>query len=229
MKNLNHILGYIPGFLSQREAELLYKIAHDKAGNIIEIGSLHGRSTVVLAEAIKDSDKSGKVFAIDPGYMDIQSLVNFQKNISHFGVDKYIQPITISSEEANKNWHDPVDFLWIDGDHTYKGAELDFLLWEPYLKIGGIIAYHDVTFNHPDVRKVVAKYIFRSRKFKKVGFVDGIAFATKCKRNSLWDLVQSLYVLFIKNLVTSSLYIKPPRVAKELIKPIVRKISRSSY
>ena len=110
-----------------------------------------------------------------------------------------------------------------------KMAETDFLLWEPHLREGGIVAYHDATFNYPDVRKIVSKYILKSRKFKNAGFIDNILFATKCRRNSLKDIVESLYILFLKNMVTSSIYIKPPRFAKELIKPLVRKFSRSSY
>jgi len=228
-KNLNYILDHIPGFLSEREANFLYNVAHKKGGTIVEIGSLYGRSTAVLAEALKNSDKKGRVYAIDPQYFDDSALGQLKNNLNKYGVDGFVEIMVATSEEASKDWSKPVDFLWIDGDHSYKMAETDFLLWEPYLREGGMIAYHDATFNYPDVRKVVSKYILRSRKFRKAGFIDNILFATKCKRSSLKDLAESLYTLSLKNMVTSSIYIKPPRFVKELIKPLVRKFSRSNY
>lgn len=37
----------------------------------------------------------------------------------------------------------PYDFLFIDGDHTYKVAKSDFEMYAPLVRPGGIIAFHD--------------------------------------------------------------------------------------
>lgn len=37
-----------------------------------------------------------------------------------------------------------LDFLFIDGDHTYDGVKHDFEAFLPYVKEGGIIAFHDI-------------------------------------------------------------------------------------
>jgi predicted O-methyltransferase YrrM len=37
-----------------------------------------------------------------------------------------------------------VDFLFIDGDHTYKGVKKDFEGYSPLVREGGIIAFHDI-------------------------------------------------------------------------------------
>lgn len=39
-----------------------------------------------------------------------------------------------------------LDFLFIDGDHSYDGVRRDFLDYAPYVRPGGLIAFHDV---HP--------------------------------------------------------------------------------
>jgi predicted O-methyltransferase YrrM len=44
----------------------------------------------------------------------------------------------------------PVDFLFIDGDHTYEGARRDFELYSPFVKPGGIVAFHDVIKHRTD-------------------------------------------------------------------------------
>ena len=37
-----------------------------------------------------------------------------------------------------------IDFLFIDGDHTYEGVKKDFKMYSPLVKNGGIIAFHDI-------------------------------------------------------------------------------------
>jgi predicted O-methyltransferase YrrM len=37
-----------------------------------------------------------------------------------------------------------LDFLFIDGDHTYDGVKNDYLLYSPLVNKGGIIAFHDI-------------------------------------------------------------------------------------
>lgn len=46
---------------------------------------------------------------------------------------------------------EPIDFLFIDGDHTYDGVRRDFELWSPLVCPGGVVALHD-TWKNPDGR-----------------------------------------------------------------------------
>ncbi len=43
-----------------------------------------------------------------------------------------------------------IDFLLIDGDHTYKGVRKDFEMYSPLVRKGGLIVLHDILF-HPHV------------------------------------------------------------------------------
>jgi len=38
---------------------------------------------------------------------------------------------------------EPIDFLFIDGDHSYEGVQTDWNLWTPLIGAGGIVALHD--------------------------------------------------------------------------------------
>ena len=42
----------------------------------------------------------------------------------------------------------PLDYLFIDGDHRYEGVKKDFELYAPLVRRGGIIAFHDIA-EHP--------------------------------------------------------------------------------
>jgi cephalosporin hydroxylase len=41
----------------------------------------------------------------------------------------------------------PIDFLWIDGDHSADGVRRDLDMYAPLVRRGGIVALHDI---HPD-------------------------------------------------------------------------------
>jgi len=37
-----------------------------------------------------------------------------------------------------------LDFLFIDGDHTYEGVKKDFEMYSPLVRRGGVVAFHDI-------------------------------------------------------------------------------------
>ncbi len=65
----------------------------------------------------------------------------------------------------------PLDYLFIDGDHRYDGVKLDFEMYGPLVRKGGLIAFHDIVEGLPDAvggvprlwREVKSQY--RHREF----------------------------------------------------------------
>ncbi|MEM7682321.1 MAG: class I SAM-dependent methyltransferase [Planctomycetota bacterium] len=47
---------------------------------------------------------------------------------------------------------DPVDFAFIDGDHSYEGVTQDFAMYGPLVRPGGLIAFHDILPRHGATR-----------------------------------------------------------------------------
>ena len=39
---------------------------------------------------------------------------------------------------------EPLDYLFLDGDHTYEGVRRDFQMYAPLVRAGGMIAFHDI-------------------------------------------------------------------------------------
>jgi predicted O-methyltransferase YrrM len=39
---------------------------------------------------------------------------------------------------------EPLDYLFLDGDHTYDGVRRDFEMYAPLVRSGGIVAFHDI-------------------------------------------------------------------------------------
>lgn len=47
----------------------------------------------------------------------------------------------------------PIDLLFIDGDHSYDGCKLDYQMYSPLVRPGGLIAFHDIV-DTPFMRSV---------------------------------------------------------------------------
>ena len=74
--------------------------------------------------------------------------------------------------------------LFIDGDHSYSAARLDYELWSPKLVDGGYIALHD-TIRWEGPRRVVEKFLFRSGQFRGIHLTDSMTWACKVPTLSL--------------------------------------------
>lgn len=44
--------------------------------------------------------------------------------------------------------HEPIDLLFIDGDHRYEGVRADLLEYRHLVRLGGLIAFHDIVPDH---------------------------------------------------------------------------------
>lgn len=76
-----------------------------------------------------------------------------------------------------------IDFLFIDGDHSYEGARQDFRTYSQFVARGGVVAFHDIIY-HPDYgvdrfwneikSQYASKEIVASRD--QVGFGIGVLF-----------------------------------------------------
>jgi predicted O-methyltransferase YrrM len=53
---------------------------------------------------------------------------------------------------------EPLDFLFIDGDHSYAGVQHDFEMYAPLVRSGGIVAFHDIVVHKPDTECQVKKF-----------------------------------------------------------------------
>ena len=165
-KELISFISNVDGWLTESEAVDLYHHARNCTGKgvIVEIGSWKGKSTISLGKGSK-AGNNVPVYAIDPhtGASDTIALFGhictfkeFESNIAAANLHDIVNPIVLTSEEAAKNFNKPIEFIFIDGDHEYEFAKLDFQLWYPKLITGGIMAFHD-SFDFKGSRKVVRK------------------------------------------------------------------------
>jgi hypothetical protein len=59
--------------------------------------------------------------------------------------------VVLSSELASR-WSGEADLVFVDGDHSEAGCELDWTCWRPFVPIGGHIVFHDARADQPGGR-----------------------------------------------------------------------------
>lgn len=127
-------------------------------GEIVEIGSFKGKSTVALGLGSKWlSEKKRTIFAIDPFFSNGDYYYNFDdfmRNILNLRLVNYVTPIKKFSQDAISECPKSIAALFVDGDHSYQGVQRDIELYAPRVVRGGFIAFHDYTV-YPEVRKAV--------------------------------------------------------------------------
>jgi predicted O-methyltransferase YrrM len=180
----------IDGCLTEREARFLALLAFFPTadGEILEIGSFKGKSTIVLAKGAQLSNKP-RIISVDPltspsptdPYLKNEGtcLQYFQANLKEAGVSDMVEFHHKYSYELAKEWSRKIRLLWIDGDHRYKGTKLDFDLFFRHLSDRAIIAFHDVIAPFSGPVRVFTEDVLLSDNFGPAGLWGTIGWAQR--------------------------------------------------
>jgi len=69
--------------------------------------------------------------------------------------------LKMTSMDALAEVDDGLDFVFVDGDHTFDHAVMDIICWSRKLKSGGMMAVHDYNpMRHSGVMKAVEAYTY---------------------------------------------------------------------
>jgi predicted O-methyltransferase YrrM len=181
----------VEGQLTEREIACLTCLASVRtaSGEVLEIGTFKGRSTIVLAMASQLGPKE-RIVAVDPltspGVTDpvlkggeSSAWEPLQANLKVAQVAHLVEMHQQYSADLARTWPAgrKLRLLWIDGDHTYRGAKTDFDLFSPFLADGAIVAMHDVLHHHGGPARVFAEDMLLSSHFGAAGFSGSIGWS----------------------------------------------------
>ncbi|HEY8418619.1 MAG TPA: class I SAM-dependent methyltransferase [Limnochordales bacterium] len=68
----------------------------------------------------------------------------------------------------------PLDFLFIDGDHTFRGVQADFSIYGPLVHPQGLVAFHDIVVVPPHIERGVEVNVFWQRVKRHYRFQEFI-------------------------------------------------------
>jgi predicted O-methyltransferase YrrM len=171
----------VDGWMSPDQASTLYDAATRcrGGGQIVEIGSFRGRSTIVLASA---APAGVDVVAIDPhagndrGPQEIEGFAAeaasdhevFMTNLAAAGVIGRVRHVRMFSDDAHAAVRGEIDVLYVDGAHRYGPARRDIRGWGARVAPGGVMLIHD-SFSSIGVTLAILRELSCGARFRYVG------------------------------------------------------------
>lgn len=146
-----------PMQIKEEFVELLKVFQEQNPKYIMEIGTANGGTLFSFCKLAKDDatiislDLPGGKFGEGGGYPEwktpiYQSFKKENQKLYLLKEDSHQQETLEKVKQILGG--NPLDFLFIDSDHSYEGVKKDFEMYSPLVKKGGIIAFHDIA-KHP--------------------------------------------------------------------------------
>ncbi len=146
---------------SEEDLEVLLAAARG-AARVVEIGVYEGASAIVLCETLPTS---AELHLIDPfgahpdalpsgwGAMEWATRRAVARALRRggAGAPQVHWHIALSHDVAAR-WSGVVDLVFIDGDHSERGCELDWRSWRGHVAPGGCVVFHDARAGRPHGR-----------------------------------------------------------------------------
>ena len=135
------------GFWTQQDERELWFLIEEvlkiAPKNILEIGSSHGGTLIFWDRIVA---LGGKIVSVDynTNHGITLDFSNAQSDITFLRRDSHDQK---TLEAVQSVFDSDVDFLFIDGDHTYEGVKQDYEMYSPLVRVGGLIGFHDVAYD----------------------------------------------------------------------------------
>jgi hypothetical protein len=131
--------------------------------HVLEIGSLHGET---LSFLIQDTERGGVVMSIDQLVPPADARYEKQKLGHEFTWHQWAKQNEVTFCCFDRNSREQIlvdlmravmpeiDFLFIDGGHDYATCKADWDNYGTMVREGGMVAFHDLGREWPDVRRV---------------------------------------------------------------------------
>lgn len=146
----------IPGWFNHG-AKILALVEQHRPKVCVELGTWQGASAIPVARSI--ARWGGTLTCVDTwaGELDDDGgslggkspvmLLSCARAMVEAGVGAIVRLIPAMTADAALAWSEPIDFLYVDADHSYDGVRADLEAWVPHVIPGGLIVGDD--YEHP--------------------------------------------------------------------------------
>jgi predicted O-methyltransferase YrrM len=173
-------LGLIPPrtMHSSQDARVLLHAARG-ARRVVEIGVYEGASALALCDALEPGaelnliDPFGRHSDALPGGWAASEWATRRavaRAVRRRGAQAPLIRWHIArSHEVAARWSGEVDLVFIDGDHSEAGCDLDWRSWHGFVAIGGRVVFHDARARIPHGRGLPGPTAVVMRRFRGDG------------------------------------------------------------
>lgn len=137
------ILAHGVASLRLDEAAYLHRLVRDsQPQTVVEIGRFRGGSTVLIAAALKNGVLHSYDIETRQGRDGRELDRQLGGVLGRYSLSGRVQLHVADSRTAEPPG-EPIDLLFVDGDHDQEGVRADFDHWSPHVRQGGHLLFHD--------------------------------------------------------------------------------------
>jgi predicted O-methyltransferase YrrM len=140
---------------------------------VLELGTYHGFSTLILADILSTNSRAGRIVTVEPAPVPQESakrsleaagLGSAVQFVSGLSLDRHV----LDSVQAQA----PYDLLYIDSSHLYEptlGELQAYLIDRPMIRPGGMVFLHDISLpitNDRGVGAAVNEWVKRYPEYR---------------------------------------------------------------
>lgn len=135
----------IRGWLRVEDASKLYELAYATPGPVLEIGTAHGKSAILMALAMRDAGRDTTLFTldVDRGVLRAATAEAQARGVADLIV--FVRGTVRAFARAYPQVRPALTF--VDADHSAAGVERDLAVLRELVPAGGLLVFHD--FNDP--------------------------------------------------------------------------------
>lgn len=132
-----------------------------RARNSMEIGTYNGGTLFLLCRL---ADSNARIVSLDQH----RGHLGGARKVIYYSFLRGRQRLNIITGDSHSDHTlarvsrhlgpEKLDFLFIDGDHSYNGVKLDFEMYSPLVHPGGVIAFHDIVAHPPEAQCHVKEF-----------------------------------------------------------------------
>jgi predicted O-methyltransferase YrrM len=137
----------VPGWLQRADALKLYEMAHFSAGDILELGSFHGLSAIIMSMAVQEARRGIRIHTVDLNPSCIEQAV---ANLALNGLADHVDVTCDDAGRAIKRFASEsrkFGFMFVDHSHAYESVLEVCKSVHQVLLPGSFVLFHD--FNDP--------------------------------------------------------------------------------
>ena len=146
-----------PGQIRAEIHAFIERVAGRKPRTVLEVGTGEGGTLMLLAMA---ADPEATIISVDLPHGSFGGGYPFWKAIyfQRFAVPPQRMHLLRANSHARSTLQQvrtiladrPLDVLFIDGDHTYRGVKTDWEMYAPLVARSGLVGFHDIVRHPPE-------------------------------------------------------------------------------
>jgi len=156
---------------------LVNQLPKNQPSKGVEVGVMCGQSAAYLSVEIINNNVQCTLDLVD--ILAKESYLNNLKPVQHI-IGKCYEHIN-SWDVAINYVDESLDFVFLDGDHSYDSIKKDICAWLPKVKKNGIIAGHDFSNQYPGIIQAVMETFDYWEIWRGTHWDDAVKFAPEQK------------------------------------------------